>query len=219
MNPLRTKLIQRIDELIDKGNEALKHESAHKWIDSVYMTTFTTAALSFIEKTYGKDDLYYSSFNYQTRSYTPSDIKRGIAILLNLREEIEGGWDMKIKSLLSSELFVDFFEMANYLLDEAYKDAAAVILGSILEGHLRHLCKENGIELESEKDGKKRFLAADQQNIELAKIEKYGKLDQKQVTTWLELRNNAAHGRYDEYTIDQVKNMSTGLMEFISRTT
>lgn len=41
-------------------------------------------------------------------------------------------------------------------------------------------------------------------NAELAGVEAYNRLDQKDVTAWLDLRNKAAHGHYDQYTAEQV---------------
>ena len=45
----------------------------------------------------------------------------------------------------------------------------------------------------------------------------YNKLDQKSVTAWLDLRNRAAHGRYEEYTRDQVELMVQAVTEFMAR--
>ena len=42
----------------------------------------------------------------------------------------------------------------------------------------------------------------DRMNSELTKAEAYSKLDQKSVTAWLDLRNKAAHGKYDEYDLE-----------------
>jgi hypothetical protein len=42
-------------------------------------------------------------------------------------------------------------------------------------------------------------------------------LDQKQVTAWLGLRNDAAHARYDNYTEHQVKDMLSGITNFMVR--
>jgi len=52
---------------------------------------------------------------------------------------------------------------------------------------------------------------------ELYKKEIYTKLDNKQVTTWLDLRNQAAHGHYNEYNKEQVVMMLNGVREFITR--
>jgi len=51
----------------------------------------------------------------------------------------------------------------------------------------------------------------------LAAATVYNKLDQKSVTSWLDLRNKAAHGQYSEYSKEQVNIMFQGVMNFISR--
>lgn len=58
---------------------------------------------------------------------------------------------------------------------------------------------------------------ADTLNADLAKAGKYTKLDQKQITAWLDLRNKAAHGKYSEYTNEQVVLMLAGVRDFVSR--
>ena len=101
--------------------------------------------------------------------------------------------------------------MAEYLLEEGYKDPAAVITGSTLEEHLRKLCIKNGIDIETMSKGKLGPKKADRLNSELAKEKVYSKLELKSVTAWLDLRNKAAHGKYTEYNDNQVKQMIMGV--------
>jgi hypothetical protein len=54
-------------------------------------------------------------------------------------------------------------------------------------------------------------------NSELAAAGTYSKLDQKSITAWLDLRNKAAHGKYVEYTQEQVSVMVSGIRDFIVR--
>ncbi len=75
----------------------------------------------------------------------------------------------------------------------------------------------NGVEIEVETDGVLRPKKADRLNSDLAKAEVYSKLDQKAVTMWLDLRNKAAHGHFQEYTKDQVSNMIQSVIEFMVR--
>jgi hypothetical protein len=147
----------------------------------------------------------------------PDSTERGKGILLAVHEEMLGGWFRNTRGLISSEIFSDFIEMAQYLLSEGYKDPAAVISGSVLEEHLRQLCQKNKIEIEQDFKGKKVFKKADQMNADLAKANVYNMLDQKQITTWLDLRNKAAHGKYSEYTEDQVGLMIQGVINFMAR--
>lgn len=90
--------------------------------------------------------------------------------------------------------------------------------GSVLEEHLRNLCTKNGIPIVEDKKGNSVPQKADSLNAELAKANVYNKLDQKSVTAWLDLRNKAAHGKYDQYKIEQVELMFRGVSEFIART-
>ena len=88
-----------------------------------------------------------------------------------------------------------------------------MIAGSVLEEHLRKLCGKSGSPVIQNQNPKK----ADTLNSELASANIYSKLDQKSVTAWLDLRNKAAHGKYSEYTKDQVALMVQAIRDFVSR--
>ena len=122
-----------------------------------------------------------------------------------------------MKGLISSEIFSDFLEMAEHLLSEKYEHAAAVMIGSVLEEQLRQLCDKNSITVTEAKNGKLIPKKADLLNAELAGQSVYNKLDQKNITAWLDLRNKAAHGKYSEYNIQQVELMLQGVTEFMTR--
>jgi len=134
-----------------------------------------------------------------------------------LRAGVEAGYLQGITELVHGELFADFLDMANHLLDEEYKDPAAVIAGAALETHLRQLCGKQEIQIEVNTTTGIRAKKANQMNADLAKASVYGKLDQKNVTAWLDLRNKAAHGKFNEYTKEQVEVMLLGIKEFIAR--
>lgn len=134
-------------------------------------------------------------------------------VLGSLRADVQGGYLESASGLIRGELFADFLEMAEHLLEQGYKDPSAVIAGSALEAHLRALCENSDIEVEA--DG--RYRKADALNADLARDQVYTKLDQKSVTSWLGLRNDAAHGNYANYTSEQVAIMIAGVREFVAR--
>ena len=141
----------------------------------------------------------------------------GKNILNSVKKELEDGWVFELKDLVTAEIFTDFLEMAEYFLSEGYKDPAAVIIGGVLEEHLRQLCQKNNIPVTITKGEKEVAIKANQLNQNLAKAEQYNKLEMKNVTAWLDLRNNVAHGKYNEYDKSQVKEMLQGVMGFITR--
>jgi len=137
-----------------------------------------------------------------------------IGILRALKSDYEAGYIHSVYELIHADIFSDFLEMADYLLNEGYKDPAAVLAGGVLEEHLRKLCKKNNIDIMKSKDEYKK---AETLNAELYKEEVYTRLDNKNVTAWLDLRNDAAHGHYNKYTKNDVNLMLQGIKGFISK--
>lgn len=140
-------------------------------------------------------------------------------VIKGLKADVEAGYLQNFEEIIHGDVFSDFLEMAEHLLDEGYKDAAAVIAGSSLEGHLRQLCGKFDVETETSTVKGLKPKTADRMNADLAKAEAYEKLDLKNVTAWLDLRNKAAHGKYDEYKKEQVAIQISGIRDFITRIT
>lgn len=214
-------VLKRTDELLSLGQAVRKTvrtstSTFGEYVDAGMFSQFRTASLSFLKNIFGPDHPYFKEFDKLENPY-PSVTSMGIGILNAAKNELQGGWLFTVKGIVSAEIFSDFLEMASYLLSEGYKDPAAVMVGSVLEEHLRQLCAKNGIPIEITKDGKAVPKKADSLNSELASAGVYNKLDQKNVTAWLDLRNKAAHGKYDEYTKEQVVLMNQAVTDFMTR--
>ncbi len=213
---------KRIDQLISIAGQVLSTKRTNdynSYVSAEQFNEFRSASLSFLKNTFGTEHPYYMEFNKKVNDASPYLTEEGRGILKAVKNEIDGGWAFTVKGLISAEIFSNFLEMAEYLLTEGFKDPAAVMAGSVLEEHLRQLCIKNSIPIESIKDGKPIPKKADLINSQLASANIYNKLDQKSITSWLDLRNKAAHGQYSEYTKEQVVFMLQGITNFISRTT
>ncbi len=164
----------------------------------------------------GKSSVYYdqalsASQNENDHAYVR--LLSIVGVVESLSLDIKAGYLGTLEELIHGDIFSDFLEMADYLTITGYKDAAAVIAGSTLEAHLRQLSDKGGIE--TQQNGKPK--PADLINSELAKAQLYSSMDQKNVTAWLGLRNNAAHGNYQEYDKQQVNLLIAGIRDFITR--
>lgn len=181
--------------------------------------TFSIRAINAIWEICPKNSIYYQEATnlYHDLEFHCYDY-RLYNLICNIRNDLELGFIGKISSLIHQQIFSDYLNMAQHLLNEGYKDASAVIAGSTLESHLRRLCIANQIDTEVErKDGKKQPMKASSMNTELKKKDVYSLYDQKMVTAQLDLRNNAAHGKYDLYTNEQVEHFLVWLEDFIDR--
>ncbi len=138
-----------------------------------------------------------------------------MGVVMALHHAYQAGYLEEVHELIHADVFNDFLEMAEHLLEEGYKDPSAVLVGGVLEEHLRTLCTKNGIATANPRDGKP--LKSDTLNNELAKHGAYDKLEQKSVTAWLDLRNKAAHGEYTKYDDNHVDQMLRGVRDFVAR--
>jgi hypothetical protein len=217
------KLIERVDFILSIADDSLKLGKNNNYgsliADSAKFKALKVSGLSFILDLFGFEHPYYSEFKNELygSNYYGSNVNNAKGILISIKAEIENGWLSSIKGIVSAEIFSDFLEMAEHLIANDYKDPAAVMIGSVLEEHIRQLCIKNGIDTSFEKDGKTINLKADRMNNELAKAGIYNKLDHKNITAHLDLRNKAAHGHYSEYDIAQVKLMYNSVFNFIIR--
>ncbi len=218
---MQEKLLKRVEELIKQGKTVITtiqvDALGDDWVDEGLFVGFRTASLSFLHKLFPSNHTYCSDFKHYVDGPFSRCIGRGINILNSVKKELEDGWVFELKDLVTAEIFTDFIEMAEYFLSEGYKDPAAVIIGGVLEEHLRQLCQKNNIPITTTKGGKGVAVKANQLNQDLVKAGQYNKLEMKNVTAWLDLRNKAAHGKYAEYDKSHVEGMLQGVMDFITR--
>jgi hypothetical protein len=217
--------IKQLDDIISDYN---KIKSKSKYSDLSGNTSIDEIlcvlirAKTAIARIVGENSVYYKdaeAFFKQTNIYEGSKLVRIVGIVLALKSDLQKDYLKSLSDIIQSEVFSDYLEMAEYLLNEGYKDPAAVLIGSTLEIHLRELCISNNIDIEIiNNKGNKIPKKAELMNADLAKNDVYTSIYQKQITAWLDLRNKAAHGKYSEYTKEEVSLMLQGVRQFIIKT-
>ena len=131
-------------------------------------------------------------------------------ILEALRDDFDGGYLANVRGLVRAEVFAELIDQAQHLFDEGYFQPSAVVVGAVLEDHLRKLCaKHSAIALPNKPK-------LDAMNADLAKAGEYGVLVQKQVTVWADVRNKAAHGKWAEFARGDVDDMLRGVLRFLT---
>lgn len=138
------------------------------------------------------------------------EVKNACAVLQALLDDLDDGHLTDVPLRLRAEVFTDFAEQAEYLLEQGYYVPAAVLLGAVLEDALRKLCERHSIELPPR-------ATIDPMNQKLAKANVYGSVEQKLVLAWAGIRNAAAHGKASEIDEQRVRGMHQGVLAFIAR--
>ncbi len=213
-SPFESELDTLIQEYTNARRQS-KHGDASDIISDVLVRQMQTRCLAAIERAAGRGSVYFEQAKaiLESKDHSWGHLAGQIGVAESLLHNIRNGYLKTLEELIHSELFGDFLEMAQHLLETGYKDAAAVVCGSTLEAHLKQLCKKAGISTDNTGKAKK----ADTINGELAITGAYSKLDQKNVTAWLGLRNNAAHGDYGAYDKAQVSLLIASVRDFVTR--
>lgn len=217
------RINQEVADLVSQASALLQNVSRRdSQIDGdkvAEVAAWVTRLGQVIRKLYGPNSQHFANYNaaletrnfYILHSNHYEYLAQLAGIATAIAHDLEYGLLADLRGLVQAEVFSDFLEMGEHLLNEGYKDASAVIIGSVLEDGLRNLAISNQIPIYKE-NGKP--LSLEPLNTELAKNDIYSKLTQKQVTSWGHIRNKAAHGEFDEYTSDQVQMMLLFVQSF-----
>jgi hypothetical protein len=211
---LKDKLEGHFQRLIDEGRNTLqKYERSDGMspprISSLEYNKWYSSAKNLIERVCGKDGIHCKQIeDIYTRTHGSSvAMPSCLGVLESAYEDFKLGLLEDTTAMITAEVFADFIEQAEYLLDEGYNLPAAVLMRGVLEDSLRTLCKKEQIVL-SEKS------KLDWMNTELVKAGVYNTNVQKQVTAWAGIGNSAAHMKIDEFSETDVKNMISGIISF-----
>jgi hypothetical protein len=193
----KDEISKRIDWILTIASNSMAnlrkdHDDLYAWSPTEWNAPFKAAVHQFFADVAPKSS-YVPQIEYAIRDNKDYSIRAVIALLKQFRAEIELGFFQSIESKITGEVFTDFLYMGEHFITEEYYDAAAVMIGGVLEGHLRKLCILNEIPLTEFKDGKDQVKGANWMNDDLRKKAVYDKQEFKSVNLLLEIRNDAAH--------------------------
>ena len=220
---LDAKIKNEIDELVLLGKRIFQRaQSLDNWMEGdelAAVSSWVTRLGQIIRKLFGAESQQFVSYSdalktenfYRIHRNWNTHISQLYGITLSIQHDFAEGLLFNIRTLIQAETLSDFLERGESLLNEKYKDAAAVIIGAVLEDSLQKLCIKNGIEIAS-RNGKP--LTIEPLNSALANANVYNKLVQKQITTCVHIFNKAIYGEYPEYNQGQVEMMLLFVQSF-----
>ncbi len=217
---LKEKYINQIKGILEDYKEIVPLISTAFQVNTENLNkiySVITRAITVIERITSKKSRYYKIAEELLNKNDLDKVKvvHVIGVLEGLHKDLDADNLKSLSEIIHGDIFVDYLDMSEYLLEEHYYVAAAVIAGVTLEAHLRILCTKNEIEIELIKPDRIRPKPADTMNADLSREKIYPKTQQKQITYWLGIRNDAAHGNKDNFTDEQVKLMIPGIRAFI----
>jgi len=136
----KQEILKQIDSALALWGEhraKSKYEDLSDLPDRALLTEVSTVLAATIDRVAPPKSPYREAMNHI--------LPNKVGALRALRRDYDAGYLATVQDLVRAEVFVDFFEMAEHLLQQGYKDPSAVIIGSVLEEHLRVLCQARAI--------------------------------------------------------------------------
>jgi len=143
-----------------------------------------------------------------------------ISILKGIKEDFERGFLDDISAAIEAEITADYMGQTESLLREGQTAKydhvpAAVLAGAVLEKSLRTLCgQQQPPILETNTKGEPKTL--NPLIDDLKKAGAFNELKAKQLRSWTDIRNKAAHGDFDAFTKQDVEQMLYGINNFLA---
>ena len=211
-------ILSRFKELVELGRKVLatrrKPSPGHltsDFVDVQLANQWLTSTVNLIGGVFGEDGAHYERLKVQFVEYLKwPNVVQAFGVLLAAQDDFEHNTLFSFRQLIEAELFDDFLEQAEQLLAADYYQPAAVVTGVVLEDGLKKLCRLNEVELPDRP-------ILHRMNSELAKGGVYNKLVQKKIIALADIRNNAAHGNWDEFSKDDVISMIAQTRDFMAK--
>ncbi len=237
------KCIDDLDNLISAGNDILRSVKRQvrrrRFTDAMGNTSelpptvtysldwaayvgWCTSCLALAEKLVNADSAIrdrMQCFEGQRR-FTEQLIREGIGVLTGLRNSLCAGVLNSLEQSIAASISSDYLSQAKQLLEKGTAGdldhiAAAVIAGAVLEHHLRQICSRHNPPVPASNDRGEPLPLS----LLIDGLKRAGLLNEvlaKHLRAWAGIRNSAAHGRFEEVTSRQVRQMLEGVAGFIA---
>ena len=233
----RQKYAERLAELIRRGEAvsvSRKTEMSENWVtgkttsrvvetvdwpEFVQWRTNCTTLLDQLVPTSSAHRVTADGF--KTIKNNRYSLQFGIQFLKAVSEDFDQGFFDDIGTQIEAEIAADYLGQAKTLVESELREQissapAAVLSGAVLERCLRSMCEQlSPPEPTTLNNGKP--LTLNPLIDALRKSGAFNELRAKHLRAWADIRNSAAHGRFEEFTTDEVKAMVRGIELFLTQ--
>lgn len=200
-----------------RNNESGTGNNRFNWSDYVEWRTKSATLLCYV--------LPRDSVHDPTARYFPSlkassgNMISAISFLKAIKSDLECGFFDDLVTRIEGSIAIDYMEQAEQLLENGHSGQydhvpAAVLSGAVLEKTLRKLCTEQQPEIAIV------TINGEQKTLnplidDLKKSGLFNEVKAKQLRSWADIRNKAAHGEFDQFKRSDVEQMIQGVRNFL----
>lgn len=191
----------------DTGDAEIDHYVVRQYLQ------FRTRAANLIERLATSGFAHAEAWGRvakKERDSDPSYLPEFLGVIEAAAADFQAGLLFDLKAQLQADVFGDFIEQAQALLDAGLVVPAASLAGAVLEDTLRKLCEKHSVAIPEKSNIEKL-------NTALVKAVVYNVGVQKTVTAYAHTRNSADHGKFDDVNAQAVDLMVQWLRGFVGQ--
>jgi hypothetical protein len=213
LSPKHQRYADRMRALVQEGHAVAKLErdsSVGPYIqEHLPLHSWLTKVENIIETVFGAESPHYRRLKVLTERQPQHsyEVNKLIGLLTGGLDDLEQGYLIGQEFIIAGEVFDSVLEQAKHLNQIGHKDPAAVLARVVLEDALKRLGREESVD---EK------LSASRINDELKRIGRYAQPQWRLVQAWLDTGNAAAHGKFYEYSQDNVTKLVEDIERFLA---
>ncbi|MEO8606669.1 MAG: DUF4145 domain-containing protein [Chloroflexota bacterium] len=220
------KVRDRFTKLADEASELGKWES--EWaLNAPEAQKFHTLKTNFVSLLSLLSNKQSPQLLNDVRAISPTDenvsassLRKLVGIILGLKDDYESGMLDGLVEMIEANVAADYLGQAEQLLKEGQPGKydhvpASVLTGAILEDALHRLCQRQNppIPLVNAK-GEPKTLNPLIDDLKKANV--FNELKAKQLRSWADIRNAAAHGEFVKFNRQDVEQMLLGVQNFLA---
>ena len=211
---LDQKIRNRFEQLVGEGNTLMVRNAS-----AADYEAFVTKTLSLTQTLFGGSDRglkIEKRINYLFDQWNPKAVHEYVVgIVLGLKDDYENGFLDNLEERIVADISADYMTQVEALLTDGYYIPAAVLCGAVLEDALRRLCDRQTPPVPPDKpNGRPKALNDLIQDLQKANA--FNKPKAGQLRGWAQVRNSAAHGKFEEFSRDDVELMVKGVKNFLA---
>jgi len=213
--------ITRIENLIKEFNEEIyPKRQINDWSVEYYSESMFDKLQGWLMKVenilyiiFSEDSIQIKRFRILRddlkENHLANKLKQIKGLLEACLDDLKEGFIQGQEFIIANEVFDSVLEEAKFFIEEQKnKDIGAILLRIVLEDAIKRISNKEGIITEGKK--------VSALNEELKSKGVFIQTVWRQNQAWLDIGNSASHGKFEEFTFEQVESFHKGLENFLS---
>jgi hypothetical protein len=213
VKPRISRFSDRLEELAEEGNQIATSAASvvNNYVpDETALHSWLVKVRNLIESVFGRSSAHFRHLEELTTKGVSRmhEVQRVAGVVVGAKDDLDGGYLIRQEMLVAGAVFDSLLDEAKHFLGAGFDQCAAVLSRVVLEDALRRIARREGVDDSGN---------ASAVNDRLKAEGVFTQPRWRQVQSWLDVGNAAAHGNTGDFDADLVRGVIEGLEQFLAQ--